>query len=85
MHTNLLCSWLENSAAFCKLTRGRAGFVADGEVIVPVVVVVVVVLVLADDCNEFSNSNCCTCVMSTYSSEPVAQGRGARFINEFYL
>lgn len=78
----LLCSWLENSVAFCKLTRGRAGFVvvaADGDVIVDVVVVVVVVVLLPDDCNEFSNSNCCTWVISTYSSDPVVltQERGA--------
>lgn len=82
---HLLCSWLENSAAFCKLTRGRAGFVvaADGDVIVAVAVVVVVVPVpLDDDCNEFSNNNCCTCVISTYSSDPVVltQGRGAEYI-----
>lgn len=87
--THLLCSWLENSVAFCKLTRGRAGFVvvaAEGEVIVDVVVVVVVFDALPDDCNEFSSNNCCTCVISTYSSDPavLTQGRGARTFITFY-
>lgn len=66
------------------MTRGRAGFVVEvDDVIVDVVVVVVVVFepLDDDDCNEFSNNNCWTCEMSTYSSktDPVfAHGRGAK-------
>lgn len=66
----LLWSWLENSTAFCRFIRGRDNLDDDDEELVVVVNVDVVVELDVDvDCNEFSKSNCCTCVISTYSSK----------------
>lgn len=79
-NTVLPWSWDEYSAAFCKLTRGRLVNALDD---VAVVKAVVVADAAADDVwlSEFSSSNCCTCVISTYSSKLDAAvevaGRGA--------
>lgn len=63
----------EYSVAFCMLTRGRcrAAFDTFAAVLDELVVVADAAVDVASVDDVESNSNCCTCKMSTYSSRPA--------------